>query len=229
VNRRRPFLVLAAILAVAALVSACGGAGAATAAPEASGGKPLPAGTYSSLAFQPIVTYTVPDGWERTADQAGFHQIRPFGSNAASVNVFSRPAPAVQDGACTAAPDTSIGTTAAELVTWISERPGLVVSTPAMITIGDLSGQMIDVGVKDGWNQSCPFANGLPTVPLFNGGSAGYHWVVYGEERMRLYLLDLPGGGTVGVGVDSIDPSLMDGLISQATPIVKSLQFKSGS
>ena len=229
VNRRRPFLVLAAVLAVTALVAACGGSGAATAAPAASGAQALPAGTYSSLAFQPIVTYTVPDGWERTADQAGFHQLRPFGSSAASVNVFSRPAAAVQDGACTAAADTTIGTTSTDLVKWISERPGLVVSTPAMVTVAGLTGQMVDIGIKDGWNQSCPFAEGLPTVPLLNGGSAGYHWVVYGEERMRLYLLDLPGGGTVAVGVDSVDPTVMDGLISQATPIVKSLQFKTGS
>jgi hypothetical protein len=171
----------------------------------------------------------VPDGWERTADQAGFHQIRPFGSEVASVNLFSRPAAAVQDGACTAAADTTVGTTSTDLVTWIGERPGLVVSTPAMVTIGGLTGQMVDIGIKDGWNQSCPFANGLPTVPLLNGGTAGYHWVVYGDERMRLYLLDLPDGGTVGVAVDSVDGSVIDQLISQATPIVKSLQLKTGS
>jgi hypothetical protein len=225
VNRRRPFLVLAAALALASLVAACGGTAAPTAAPAASGGQPLPAGTYSSLAFQPTATYTVPDGWERAADQAGFHQLRPFGSDVASVVLFSRPAAAVQDGACTAAADATIGTTSSDLVSWISERPGLTVSTPALVTVGGLPGQMVDIGIKDGWNQSCPFADGLPTVPLLNGGAAGYHWVVYGDERMRLYLLDLPDGGTVGIGIDSVDPSVVDQLISQATPIVKSLQF----
>jgi hypothetical protein len=232
VHRRRPFLVLAAVLAVAALVAACGGSGSATAVPDgpaASGGQPLPAGTYSSLAFQPTATYTVPDGWERAADTAGFHQLRPFGSDVASVVLFSRPAAAVQDAACTAVADATVGTTSTDLVKWIGERPGLTVSTPAMVTVGGLTGQMVDIGIKDGWNQSCPFASGLPTVPLFNGGTAGYHWVVYGDERMRLYLLDLPGGGTVGVGIDSLDPSVVDQLISQATPIVKSLQFKTGA
>jgi hypothetical protein len=98
-----------------------------------------------------------------------------------------------------------------------------------MVSVGGLPGQMVDIGIKDGWNQSCPYANGLPTVPLLNGGPAGYHWVVYGDERMRLYLLDLPDGGTVGVAVDSVDGTVMDQLISQATPIVKSLQLKTGS
>jgi hypothetical protein len=229
VNRRRPFLILAAVLALAAVTAACGGSSAATAAPAASGGQPLPAGTYSSLAFQPTATYTVPDGWERAADQAGFHQIRPFGSDVASLVLFARPAAAVQDGPCTAAADTTVGTTSSDLVKWISERPGLTVSNPALVTVGGLPGQMVDIGIKDGWNQSCPFADGLPTVPLFNGGSANYHWVVYGDERMRLYLLDLPDGGTVGVGIDTVDASVVDQLISQATPIVKSLQFKTGS
>jgi hypothetical protein len=228
VNRRRPLIV--ALLALASLlVAACGGSGAATAEPAASGGQPLPAGTYSSLAFTPTLGYTVPDGWERVADQPGFYQIQPFGSEVASVVVFSRPAAAAQDAPCTAAAEPGVGTTSTEIVNWIRERPGLVVSTPAMVTIGGLTGQMVDIGIKDGWNQSCPFAGGLPTVPLFNGGEAGYHWVVYGDERMRLYLLDLPGGGTVGAAIDTIDGSVIDQLVSQATPIIKSLTFASGS
>jgi hypothetical protein len=228
VFRSRPLLAAGVALAAALALAACG-SGAATPTPAASGGEALPAGTYSSLAFQPTVTYTVPDGWERMTDQAGFFQLRPFGSDVASVNLFSNPAAAVQDGACSPASDPSVGTTSTDLVNWIRERPGLAVSTPAMATIGGLTGQMVDIGIKDGWNQSCPFANGLPTVPLLNGGSAGYHWVVYGDERMRLYLLDLPGGGTVGIAVDTVDGSVIDQLVSQATPIVKSLQFATGS
>jgi len=227
VNRRRPLLV--ALVALASLVAACGGAGAATPEPAASGGQPLPAGTYSSLAFTPTLTYTVPDGWERVADQTGFYQLRPFGSEIASLAVFSRPAAAVQDAACTAAAEPGVGATSIELVSWIRDLPGLVVSTPAMVTVGGLPGQMIDIGIKDGWNQSCPFASGLPTVPLFNGGDAGYHWVMYGDERMRLYLLDVPGGGTVGIAIDTVDGSVIDQLVSQATPIVKSLTFATGS
>ncbi len=227
-NRRRPFLAL--VLALAALaVAACGGSGAATAAPSASGGKALPAGTYSSLGFLPTATYTLPDGWEIPVDRAAYLEMRPFGSEIAGIHFFATPKAAIQDAACTSAPDTTVGTTSTELVKWIRERPGLTVSPPAMVTIGGLPGQMIDVGIKEGWTTSCPFAGGLPTVPLFNGGDAGYHWIVVGNERLRLYLLDLPGGGTVVVDVDAFDGSVFDGLLNQAIPIVKSLQFKTGS
>jgi hypothetical protein len=228
VFRGRPLLAALVVLA-ATVLAACGGSAAATPAPSASGGTVLPAGTYSSLAFTPTVTYTVPDGWESMTDSAAFLQLRPFGSDVATLNVFSKPAAAVQDAACTTAADTTVGTTSSDLVKWITGLPGLTVSTPAMVTIGGLPGQMVDIGIKDGWNQSCPFASGLPTVPLLDGGSAGYHWVVYGDERLRLYLLDLPGGGTVGIAVDTVDGSVVDQLMSQATPIVKSMQFKTGS
>lgn len=226
--RGRPLLVTGLILA-GLLLAACGGAASQATPAPSSAGKVLPAGTYTSLAFTPTVTYTVPDGWEALTDGAGFFQVRPFGSEAASLNVFSNPVAAIQDAACTAAADTTVGKTSTDLVKWISGLPGLTVSTPAMVTIGGLPGQVVDIAIKDGWNQSCPFAGGLPTVPLIDGGTAGYHWVVYGDERMRLYVLDRPDGGTVGIGVDTVDGTVMEQLLSQAAPIVKSMQFKTGS
>jgi hypothetical protein len=230
VNRRRHlFRIIPALAALALIAVACGGSGAATAAPSSDGGKLLPAGTYSSLAFQPTVAYTLPDGWENPVDRPGYLQLRPFGSEVAGIHLFRNPLAAVQDAACTSAADTTVGTTSTDLVKWIQDRPGLTVSTPALATVGGLTGQMIDVGLKDGWNQSCPFAGGLPTVPLFNGGDAGYHWIVVGNERLRLYLLDLPGGGTLVVDVDAFDGTLISGLLDQANPIVKSLQVKTGS
>jgi len=224
----RGLSTLAATVALALAVTACGGT-AASAAPSASGGKPLPAGTYTSLAFTPAVTYTVPDGWEKVTDSAAYFQVRPYGSEVAGLHLFSSPLAALQDAACTSAPDLTVGKTSSELVAWIRARPGLVVSNPAMTTVGGLPGVSIDIGIKDGWAESCPFAGGNPTVPLFNGGDAGYHWIVVGNERLRLYLLDLPGGGTVVVDIDAFDGTLIDQLIGQALPIVKSMTFKTGS
>ena len=80
--------------------------------------------------------------------------------------------------------------------------------------------------IVDGWQASCPFANGLPTVPLFVGQDNQLRWVVAGSERLRLSLLDVPGGGTVVVDIDAFDGSLMDGLLDAASPIVASFQFE---
>jgi len=62
-------------------------------------------------------------------------------------------------------------------------------------------------------------------VPLITSKTAGYHWIIVGNERLRLYVLDLPGGGTVIVDVDAYDGTQYDALIKSAAPIVRSMQF----
>ena len=54
---------------------------------------------------------------------------------------------------------------------------------------------------------------------------AKVYWVVAGTERLRLDLLDVPGGGTVVVDIDTFDGALWEPLLAAATPIVQSLVF----
>lgn len=219
------------LIVLAVAVAACGGA-APPAGPQqtASGPAPsaLPAGTYTSTAFQPPVTFTVPDGWEKVADTAPYLQLRPLGSDVAGIHLFRDAVAASQDAACPAEAEPGVGRTSTELVAWLRARPGLVVSTPAMATVGGLRGLSVDVAIKGDWTESCPFANGAPTVPLIWGGSAGYRWIIVGNERLRMYVLDLPDGGTVIVDVDAFEGSLIDALIERAVPIIRSFQFKTG-
>jgi hypothetical protein len=119
-----------------------------------------------------------------------------------------------------------VGATSSELAAWIRERPGLVVGSPTMATVGGLRGVGLDIGIRDGWTQSCPFADGIPTVPLITGPDGNsYHWVAYGDERMRLYILDVPSGGTVTVMIDTVAGDRIDDLIAAASPIVRSMAF----
>jgi hypothetical protein len=100
------------------------------------------------------------------------------------------------------------------------------VSDPVPVTVGGLSGQQVDVAILDGWTASCPFADGLPTVPLFVSGTGpGFRWVVAGAERLRLNVLDYPGSGTVVVDLDDFEGSSIDQLLTDAGPIVESLRF----
>ncbi len=93
------------------------------------------------------------------------------------------------------------------------------------MTVGGLRGTELDVAIASGWKASCPFANGLPTVPLFVGSDGQLRWVIAGSERLRLDLLDVPGGGTVVVDTDTFDGTLWDQLLAVATPIVQSFRF----
>jgi hypothetical protein len=103
-----------------------------------------------------------------------------------------------------------------------------VVGFPALVTVAGLPATSIDVGIAAGWTTSCPFANGSPTVPLFFGKETELRWIVAGDERLRLYFVDVPNRGLVVVDLDSFDGTGMVGLLSGASPIVKSLKFASG-
>jgi hypothetical protein len=215
------------VVAMALFLAACGGS-AAPPAPSSPVASPLPAGTYTSTAFQPAVTFTVPAGWEKASDSTAYLQLRPLGSDTTGIHLFRDSAAASQDASCPTTAQPGVGGTSTELVVWIRGLKGLVASSPAMVTVGGLRGFSLDLGIANGWTQSCPFANGLPTVSLLVGKGNDLRWVMAGNERLRMYLLDLPAGGTVIVDVDAFDGTLIDGLIDTAAPIVKSLQFASG-
>ena len=207
------------------LVVACGGGASPTSAPTAvpSG---LPAGEYRSNAFLPPITYALPEGWVVAGDSPDYFGLNPVTSDLVGIHVFRSPRPASQDPDCPTEPAPGVGTTASDLVGWIRARPGLVVGDPVAVSIGGLIGTQIDVGIVDGWLPSCPFANGVPTVPLFVGATDdSFRWVVSGSERLRLNVVDVPNAGTIVVDIDAFDGSMIDPLIEAATPIVESMRF----
>lgn len=90
--------------------------------------------------------------------------------------------------------------------------------------IGGIDGVQLDIGIRADWTASCPFADGLPTVPFITG-PIGYRWVIAGAERLRVIFLDLPGGGTILVDIDDFSGEVIGALLVDATPIVASVSF----
>jgi len=217
--RRAPWILVAALVAGCGSTS-IGATPAATPAPAA-----LPAGTYTSAAFQPAVTYTVPAGWRITSDSSDYFALQPVASDLIGIHLFRDPLAASQDAACPTTPEPGVGKLSLEIAAWIRGLPGIIASSPRIVTVGGLRGVELDVALNTGWTASCPVANGIPTVPLFVGATGNLRWIVAGNERLRLALLDVPGGGTVVVDIDAFDGTLMDGLLAAAAPIVRSLSF----
>jgi hypothetical protein len=218
-----------ALLILVLVVGACAGviappAPGGTPAATAPASSPLPAGTYTTNAFQPPLTFTLPDGWELVTDTPGWIQLRPAGTENLGLYVFRDATALSQDPACPATDEPGVGTTSTELIAWLRDRPGVVASSPALVTVGGLRGAAIDLAIKADWSESCPFANGLPTAPLIHN-DAVERWVLAGSERLRFYVLDVPGGGNIVIDVDDFEGSQIDTLIADATPIIKSFQF----
>ena len=213
------------LVVAAALAAGCGSAASpapATPAPRVA----LPAGPYTSNAFLPTITYTLPDGWLIADDSPSYFVLQPVTSDAVGIHVFRSPLAASQEVDCPITPAPGVGTTAKDLVDWIRARPGLTAGDPVPVTMGGFAGLQVDVAIVTGWTPSCPFAEGMPTVPLFvRASDASFRWVIAGSERLRLNILDLPGKGTVVVDIDAFDGSLMDRFVPAATPIVESMKF----
>ena len=217
------------LIVFAALVAACGGAVAPPAASSptpvpSAATTPMPAGTYTTTAFQPALTFTVPDGWELVDDTPTWVHLQPIGSPDLGLYVFRNAFALSQDPACPTTAEPGVGKTSSELVTWMRSLPGVTAGSPALATIGGLRGAALDLGIKDGWTVSCPFANGVPTTALIRNDGIE-RWVLAGAERLRMYLLDLPDGGNIIVDVDDFAGSSIDSLLSAAAPIIKSFQF----
>lgn len=210
---------------VGAVTGCAGGAAAPTATPGAFRPQALPAGTYQSRAFAPRVEFTLPAGWWIASDVADYLALQPVDTDQVGIYLFRDPMPASQDLDCPLEPEPEVGTLSSELSAWIRTLPGLTASNPRLASVGGLRGTELDLRIAAGWQASCPFAGGLPTVPLFVGQDGGLRWVVAGSERLRLSLLDVPGGGTVVVDIDAFDGALMDGLLNEANPIVGSIVF----
>ena len=215
---------VSAALAVVLVVAGCSPA-AATPSP-APGSVALPAGNYTSKAFKPTFTYTLPAGWSNGGDSADYFELRPAGSDVVGIYLFRGPLAASQDRTCPDAGEAGVGTSSTALASWIRTLKGLTVSASRLAAVGGLRGTEIDVQIADGWTFSCSFANGLPTVPLFIGPGGNFRWVVAGNERLRLDLLDGPDNTTIVVDVDAFEGSLFEDLLTAASPIVRSFVFK---
>ncbi len=220
-----------AVAIVSLAVTACGGASVPP-APVATPGAaatpaPLAAGQHTSTAFQPAVTFTTAEGWVMYTDTASYLNLGPVvGGDVVGIHVFANPSPLAQSADCptTAEP----GVTATNSITflaWMKTVKGLNLTSPAMASIGGMPATVVDASIKTDWTASCPFAGGTPTVPLFYGPTSGLRWVMASDERLRLYFVDLPKGGFVVVDVDAFVGTEMDGLLSNAAPIIKSMTF----
>ena len=183
----------------------------------------LAAGTYTSREMDPALTFAIPTGWYNKFDQPRGYGLES-GPNT-SLEVQRDLVVARAD--CVEAPDPAVGTTASAMVQALAARPGLDTTEPAPITVGGLSGFMIDVTLAADWTTPCPFTEGRPFQAAVMDGEAapgtGLHW---GPEHVtdgsfdRYVILDLPAGGTV-----LIHPGGPPSFVTEAMPVIESFEF----
>jgi hypothetical protein len=199
----------------------------------------LGAGEYQSAVFTPFtpaanwkydygeMSYTVPSGWSNPEDTPSGYRLEQEGAHGSAIYVFADMLAHSQAADCRLEPDPAVGTSATELTQWLTELPSIVSTKPEPVTIGGLSGSMLDVSLDPSWTRTCDYSEGMPAAPLFSNADPdhGFDWAVVGAERMRLFVLSLPDDRNLVVDIDSIDEQAWDAFVPQAMPVVESFAF----
>jgi hypothetical protein len=170
--------------------------------------------------FEAPFTYTVPSDWTLSGVGARYFSLETPGASGTDVIALSSVVAAASD--CTDHPKQGVGTSSDSMTSWLSAHPALDATTPRPVTLGAATGSYVDVQLAADWNQTCP--NGLTLVT--GRPDHRQNWGIYGNDKMRLYVLDLPSGDTVTIVIDPAQsPSDFKTLIDQAAPVVESFRF----
>jgi len=194
---------------------------------------PLEPGVNRSGLFVPPIDYIIPldspVAWDNPEDRPGTFTLHPAGPETDAIFFFRDVG--VLTATCNPRIDEAIGNEAVDIAEWIMANPNLTATTPEPVTVGGLTGVLIDLSASGVYTTQCGndpggvYPTELPIVPLFAGaGSGDLTWFVGGNERLRLYLLDMPGGGNLVISIDAIAGDF-DALVEISQPVIDSIRF----
>jgi hypothetical protein len=173
----------------------------------------LARGTYTSRAFTPTLTYTVPDGWSNRQDRPGNFVLLPPGqapgglntSKSDFISVFSN---VLLNDTCRETHPRGIVTPTA-MTHWLAHRPAVLLTHARAVTLGGLSGTVQDIRMAPGWRRSC-FDWDHPAIALYSGEPPSIvSHALDKRQLIRLYLLSSTYFGdpvVLAVEVTDVDP-----------------------
>jgi len=182
----------------------------------------LAPGIHTTANLLTPVTFEVPDGWSKMLDVPG--SLHLVSSAFPTAHVGIRPDWAIANQTrCTSDPEPGLGRAIVDLVTWLTEHPGLITSRARAVALGGLEGQVLDVRKDRDWKGPC---KGM--VSLFTHAGTiddpGW-WDVNNSARLRLFFLDAGGGHVVTVHVETGGEERFQDFLEVAMPIAESFEF----
>jgi tRNA A-37 threonylcarbamoyl transferase component Bud32 len=190
----------------------------------------LSAGTHSTRTFQPQLTYTVPLGWTNSGDMPGHVGLVPPGGDFNAINIGKSDYINVDTSIATAREGCADGPskihTPSAFARWLAHEPGLVTTKPAPVTVGGLSGVVIDIRMRKEWKKTCPWSQGVPAAQVLTGLDPSPGMLAHGmlpqPMVMRLYLLNYRHG-TLDIEVDEVRGSSK---LASYSRVVRTFRFK---
>ena len=168
--------------------------------------------------FRVPFTYTLTQDWTDSGEDARYFALDATDGSAHLIVLSDVVANAV---GCSARPQQGVGTSSDAMTSWLSTHPALDATTPRPVRLGAGTGSYVDVQLASEWNQNCP--NGLGLVTARPDHRQG--WSIGAGSKERIYVLDLPAGGTVTIVITAYRSSGFRNVIDQAAPVVESFAF----
>ena len=187
-----------------------------------------PGVTYRTQNFQPSFTFRVQaSGWANQALETKTVQLFPVEHPGDVIAFFRHPRATDDSGTID-----SVGGSVSELATWLESHPKLATTPAKKVTLGGLSGVVLEARVADGVTDpgpaDCP---ARVCVTFFSGSDPNakppwqWDWGFAGTESARIFLLDSKDG-VITVLVDSLDGTTQDSLNQAADGILKTVRFE---
>jgi hypothetical protein len=169
--------------------------------------------------FKAPFTYTMTQDWTSSGEDARFFSLDATDGSAHLIVLTNVVANASD---CSSRPKQGVGTSSGAMTSWLSASPALDATTPRPVRVGGATGNYVDVQLSArGIGKNCP--NGLGLVTAQPDHPQG--WSIGAGEKDRVYVLDLPAGGTVTIVVDVFDKSDFNVVMAEAAPVVESFNF----
>jgi hypothetical protein len=174
----------------------------------------------ASEGFDPPFTVAIPPEWERDGNT--------FSTREPPVSIEVQRDPVILSAGCDLQPEPGVGPGSAGIVAALTSRDGLAISGPDPISVGGLSGWILDFSLDPAWTGGCPWTFGEPTVPVegsfdSSGANTGFTAVEPGEA-WRYIVLDAPDGGAVVIWMLASEGAGQVEL-DAAMPVVDSIEF----
>ena len=180
----------------------------------------------SSATFKPTLSLVAPAGWKGSDGDRTFFVEAPTASSEGgkSVGIMSGPFVRFNDPDCENKAPAAVGASVAEVVATLTGDPRLTATSPQTATVGDLTGQMLDVQVASTWTGTCAWSGGKPAVLIVSATDTGPAFGTGGTGRDRYIFLDV-GESVVAINIGTPDGSTFEAFVAEAMPIVERIQF----
>jgi hypothetical protein len=175
-----------------------------------------------STPLRPSFVGELPPGWDITSDGG---MLAFATSSEPGMTIELLPNRSVMAETCELGPEPGVATNAQAIVAALAARPGLIAGDSSPASVGGLSGLQVDLRGNREIAGSCDDGAFVPLVGFM--GAMGWEFTGIGtKDRLRLVVLDAPGGQNFVIHLWATNAEAFDQHIESASAILSQVSFE---